>query len=651
MSAREQALDFKKMGKGVEIAESQRETTRHSGFMSSIFRGHPDFNLIFPWPERSLADKEKEQKLIDILFNFFKDVEPAIVNGGKDIPRSLIEQMSDLGLFRLKLPEEWGGWGLSQISYTNVIGYLATHCPAIAIVVSADNTIGAKFPVLNFGTEEQKKKYLSQLAVWPSAFCFTEKEVGSDPARMRTCAERIRDANGRIVGYRIIGEKWYATNSVLNGKEPLAEYLAVVAKIVDQPKDLDDENCKSCFGLFIVSTAALGFSIVQRTTFLGMHGIFNGVLRFHQVAVGADDLIGGEGMGFKIALQALNTGRIAIGGSCTAAAKQALSILNWWGKERKQWGRPIGEWELIGSGMLAMGAANTFAMEAVTAYAAARTSLRLDSRLEAAVAKVFSSEGGWKIIDDTMQARGGRGYETGESLAQRELTTAVDRIFRDSRPNRIFEGSTQILTQWTVREGLDEYLKKGAPFFRKGMRLEKLKAAARFGWQYVRSFFSNFTVPRIDPDNLSVVSSHLDFIDHGVPAIYSNDPAVLTKHLKFVDYSSRRLARAIIWLSAKYRDKMSVKQLTLARLYTIASELYAVTAVCSYAIYLGYEWYVDLADLFCREAVSRVNDAFRDLWDNNDSLARKIAKKVLNKEYPQLEKGAATVEDIFMKNF
>src|SRR3989344_1026658 len=603
-------IDFKKLGKGVQIAEAQREAAKHTGFMCSVFRGRPDFSLIIPWPKRSWEDIKKESAVIDLIYNFFEDVDPAIVNGEKDIPWSLIEQMSEMGFFRLKVPEVLGGMGLSQTSYTNIIAYLSSRCPAIAIVVSADNTIGAKFPVLHLGTEAQKAKYLPRLCRWPSAFCFTEKDVGSDPARMRTYAMRVRNQEGNVAGYKITGEKWYATNSVLNGTEPLSEYLAVVARIVDAPEDLDNESLAPCFGLFVVSTATEGFSIKQRTQFLGMHGIFNGILIFKNMSVDKEELIGGEGMGFKIALQGLNTGRIAIGGSCTAIAKQALSIINWWAKERKQWGRAIGEWELIGSGMCAVGAANIFAMEAMTMFACARVDQKLDSRLEAAICKVMASEWGWTVIDNMMQARGGRGYETGDSLSQRELTTAVDRIFRDSRPNRIFEGSTQILSQWVIREGLDDYLKRGAPFFKKGMYWKKFKAAVSFGSQYLKSFF---------PKSLRI-SSYAWFDSHGIDI--REVPRCCRKHLKFVERSSRRLSRAIIWLSAKYRDKMMVKQLTLARLYAIASELYAMTAACSYALH----------------------------WDNDDSAARKVAKKVLNKEYPLLEKGAATVEDIWMKN-
>ena len=622
----ETQLDFKKLGKGVEIAEAQRETTRHTGFLSSVFRGKPDFNLIFPWPKKnSPMELLKEVRLIDKIYDFFKTISPKIVTGEEKITLSLMAQMGELGLFRLKVPEELGGYGLSQTSYTRVIGYLSTHCPAIAIMVSADNTIGAKFPVLYLGTEEQKKKYLPRLTVWPSAFCFTEKEVGSDPARMRTYAMRIRDEAGNVKGYQITGEKWYATNSVLNGSERLAEYLAVVVKIVDKPENLDDKNYKDCFGLFIVSTQSKGFVIRQDARFLGMSGIFNGVLSFNSVEVAKDELIGGEGAGFKIALNALNTGRIAIGGSCTAASKQALSIINWWANERKQWGRTIGEWELIGSGICAESAANILAMEAVTYFAAARTDLKQDSRLEAAVCKVVASEWGWKIVDDMIQVRGGRGYETGQSLSRREITVAADQLFRDSRPNRIFEGSTQILSQWVIREGLDEYLKKGAPFFKPGMYWKKIRVATGFTLQFIRSFIS------------SRISSEI--------------PGGFRKHLKFVEKNSRRLVRAIIWLSAQYRDKMMFKQLTLARLFTIASELYAITAVCSYAANLGEDTYGDLADLFCRKSARRVNDAFRDLWDNDDAVARKVAKKVLNKEYPRLEQGIATVNDLWMKNF
>lgn len=605
---------FNQLGRGVQIAEEQREKVAQRGFVASLFDGRPNFNLLFPWPEQDPEDVKRESEIISDLREFLTvKVDTDILRGKKDITPELIMDMSNFGLFRLKVPEKYGGMGLSQTAYTHLTGFLSAFSPSIGIMVSADNTIGAKFPILHYGTPEQITYYLPALMQWPSAFCFTEKEVGSDPARMRTYALRIRDQNGNVIGYEIYGEKWYATNSVWRTGDPLAEYLAVVAKIVDSSEELDDPKKGYCFGIFIVPNAREGLSRVairQRARFMGMPGIFNGILAFDGVYVGNQALIGGEGTGFKIALRALNTGRIAIAGSCTANSKKCLKIMNWWGKTRQQWGSLIGEKELIGSGMLVPAAAHIFAMEALTDYAASLVDRQQDCRLESAICKVLASEWGWKIMDDTMQLRGGRGYELSESLALREEAPPVDQMFVDSRPNRIFEGSTQILSQYVVREGLDRYLTRGKPFLDKGGLGRKALTALGFALQYLKLNFSS--------------------------SVTHDLPSEAWKDLKFVERRARKLAKAIIICSGKYQAKMAHKQLTIDRLFWIAAELYAMTAVWSYALRKRVldanisDSSMELAGMYCAMARRRVNNYFTSLWDNDDARAKIMAKSLFN---------------------
>lgn len=619
---------FLNMGKGVQIAEEQRETAKNKSFVASIFEGAPNFNFLFPWPEQNSEDVKKEAKIISDLKNFLKSkVESDIVRGKKDITPELIEAMADFGLFKLKVSEQYGGLGLSQTAYTHVIGLLNAFCPSIGIMVSADNTIGAKFPVLNYGTPKQISLYLPSLMKWPSVFCFTEKDVGSDPARMRTYALRLRGPNNEVIGYQICGEKWYATNAVWRSGEPLAKYLAVVAKIVDLPEDLDDSEKGYCFGIFIVPNASDKLSrvaIPQRARFMGMPGIFNGILTFNGVYVEAGALIGGEGKGFKIALQALNTGRISIAGGCVANSKKCLKIMKWWGKTRQQWGSLIGDKELVGSGMILPAAVHTFAMEAITDYAAGLVDREQDCRLEAAICKVFASERGWKIMDDLMQLRGGRGYESSESLAPREQAPPVDQMFVDSRPNRIFEGSTQVLSQYVPREGLDDYLKRGKVFLDKSKKYnwsEKIPVIFGFTWQYLKLGFSSPL-----PKNL---------------------PRKARTDLKFVEKYSRKLARFIIVNSGKHLnelDKIADRQLMIDRLFWIAAELFAMSAVWSYALknkifYFGYsDPTTELAKTYCKAAKRLVKFLFSSLRNNDDEYIRIVAKNLLDGRYDSVFK-------------
>lgn len=606
---------LKGLGKGVAIAEEQRDKRVLNGFIADLFRGKASFEKLFPWPDIFLIGEHQERVRL-----LLKNLDLVEMDRTGEVPEDILRTMADQGFFALKLPKEWGGLGLSQSSYVRMVELLTSAGGPLSILVSADNTIGCKFPIVNFGTLEQKAKYLPELAKWPSGFCFTEQEVGSDPARMITYAKRVKEGE-EVTGYILNGQKWYTTNAPWKDHEPLAKYLLVVAKIVDYPEEVRDAKC---FGAFIVPTDAKGVTIGSRNEFCGMKGIYNSNPKFDRVYVARDQLIGQEGQGFRMALQALNTGRIAIGGACLALSKQAHLMSRWWAQKRHQWGGPIGEKELIGSGKLVPGAADILAMEALVRLAAWRFDQGLDSRLEAAACKVFASEKMWQIVDNCMQIFGGRGYETQASLAKRELALPVERIFRDARPNRIFEGSTEILSQWLVREGLDEDLNRGGAFLEEGQWIKKAWATVQFLGTYFKTFVVGWTGAslRVAPP--------------------------LQKYVKFIKSRTRRLRRQIILVSAIYRGKLKFKQLTTDRLFWIVIYLTAMATACSYATHLysveGVVGAVDLAEVFCAETRRKIEKHFSALWKNNDALLWRVSKKLLAGQYDAvLEEGIIPV--------
>ncbi|MDO8557912.1 MAG: acyl-CoA dehydrogenase family protein [bacterium] len=605
------ALDA--LGQGVKIAEKHREKRRHEGFLAELCHGIVEWQKIFPWPDRSGEDRKKEELAIADLLEFLRKTNSENIDQNREIPFPQIQEMSQRGFFALKVPESLGGKGLSQTSYIHFMEILASYSSAIMILVSADNTIGAKFAILKYGTSEQKAKYLPSLAKWTSGFSFTEELVGSDPASMQTHALRIRNESGKLLGYRICGEKWYTTNAVLDDGRPLADYLAVVARIVDRPEEVQNSEC---YGIFIVPTNARGVSVGTRNEFSGMRGISNSNPVFTDVFVDASQRIGEEGKGFRIALEALNTGRIAIAANCVALAKQALDCSRWYAGKRQQWGRSIGEHESI-SKMLEFAASQILAMEAMTEYAALLTDKGKDARLAAAACKVFTSERAWTIVDNMMQIFGGRGYETYASLSCREKTAPVERMWRDARPNRIFEGSTQILSQWFMREGWDRMIDRGRIFLEKGRTFKKFLTAIGFV-----------------PDYLGL------FEPIPVPAL--NLPARLEEHMRFVESCARKSARWGLIFSGKYRDKLPKKQLTLDRFFWILVESYAMAVSCSYAKSLeaahGKEP-TELADMFCRDARLRIAELFRSLRKNNDDMSYVIGQKILAGGYGFLRKG------------
>lgn len=619
---------IKKLGKGVQIAEEQGDKKLVEGFLADAFRGRVSFDQVFPWPEQSIESTKKAEEFLRELDQFLREkVDPDFTEDSRDIPFELFGEMADLGMFRLKVPEqEWGGRGLDQTSYGRVISYLASYYGPGAILVSADNTIGCKFPVLKYGTDEQKKKYLPELTKWPSGFCFTEKNVGSDPTRMETYALRVREGN-QIVGYRITGQKEYTTNSILSDGVPLAKFLSVVVRIVDDPGEIQTvKDVKNfCFGLFFVPTSSEGLSIGERldvgsrNEFSGMRGIYNANPLFENVSVGPDQLIGGEGNGFRIALQALNTGRMAIASSCVSIAKQCFSGSKNYAQKRIQWGTPIIDKELIGTEMLAkQGLCYIFAMDAMTRYASLRFDNGQDSRLEATVCKVFSSEKMWDVVDNTVQIHGGIGYETHKSSSRRRNVFPAERFFRDARPNRIFEGSTQILSQWLVGEGM-KFLK---PLAQMGLWKKKILLLSEL-------VFNRASLVEI-PNVKRPLRKHLRFVSRKVRK-FSN---------RVLFFAFRDMILLIIqsFLSKENKKKLSremliSRQLVLWRLFWIASYLEAMVTSCSHATHLNTNSAIEMADCFCSEARICVENLFREFYKNNDRKMRKMADRLKEGRY------------------
>ncbi len=604
-------LDISKMGAGVAASEAERDKKRHTGFLGGLFRGKADFGLFMNLPENG-KKKEGDQLVSELRKFLVEKVDSRKIDRENEIPAEDVEWLCENGFFALKLPEEYGGKNLNQENYLRVMSLVASHSGALTALISASNTIGLSWPLKGYGTKAQKDKYLAQVGKAPSAFAFTEAEAGSDPASMVSYAKRVRNAEGKVTGYLLTGEKWWTTNGPKNDAEILTPLLCVVAKTVDDPAELKDPTQKPCFSAFIVPSNLPGIKVVQRCDFEGLRGIYNGITQFKDVELPMECLVGEkEGLGFRIALEALNTGRLAISGACVAVAKQCLCIGKWWSLQRTQWGKQIGYHELAGSGTLAKGLAETQAMDSMVKFAAKQIDRGQDARLESAACKVFGSERAWKIADDTLQLRGGRGYETADSLAKRgEPPIPMEQIHRDARINRIFEGSSEILFLWVIREGTDEYKKKGDIFFTPGNYVNKAMAAMGFGTEIARLLM---------PQQLN-------------PAVKSRVHSRLHRHLRFVQRNSQLLALAVILASARYMAKMVNKQLLFQRLFWISSELYAMTATCL----CGES--VELSDLYCREAEIRVKAWFRSLVQNTDDLAYKVSKKMLEGEYDEFLK-------------
>ncbi|RSS81870.1 acyl-CoA dehydrogenase, partial [Streptomyces sp. WAC05292] len=602
-----------------QVAEAAREQDwRKPSFAKELFLGRFRLDLIHPHPQPADEDVRRGEAFLARLRTFCETrIDGARIEREAKIPDETVRGLKELGALGMKIDPRYGGLGLTQVYYNKALALVGTASPAIGALLSAHQSIGVPQPLKMFGTQEQKDAFLPRCATTAiSAFLLTEPDVGSDPARLATTA--VPDGDD---AYVLDGVKLWTTNGVV------ADLLVVMARV---PKS---ENHRGGITAFVVEADSPGITVEHRNAFMGLRGLENGVTRFHRVRVPAANRIGAEGSGLKIALTTLNTGRLSLPAMCVGAGKWCLKIAREWSGVREQWGRPVGRHEAVGS-KIAFIAATTFALEAVVDLASQMADEdRNDIRIEAALAKLYGSEMACLMADELVQIRGGRGFETAESLAARgERAVPAEQMLRDLRINRIFEGSTEIMHLLIAREAVDAHLSVAGDLIDPDKDLgDKARAGARAAGFYAR------WLPRLAAGAGQVPGTYREFHPSGHPD--------LATHLRYVERSARKLARSTFYAMSRWQGRMETKQGFLGRVVDIGAELFAMSAACVRAEHLraagdhGREAY-QLADAFCRQSRIRVEELFNRLWSNTDDLDRKVVAGVLSGTYTWLEDGA-----------
>lgn len=611
-----------KMFRGsLAAAEASRDRRAYSGFISGLFEGIVRRQLFTAASIPPMSDAAKEF-LATLRLLLIDKVNPEAIDKEGAVGEDVLAAFRQIGAFGIKIPRSYGGLGLTQSEYHTVATVLGSHDAATTVLLSAHNSIGVAEPVKLVGNHEQQQRFLPRLAKGEiSGFALTEKEAGCDIWDLKTYAIPIH-ADGRVVGYRLTGEKLYTTNAPHGDHAFLASLLVVIAQIVDAPHQVHRPKEERRFGAFVVETHSEGCRCT-RLSFMGVRGIYNGQVHLRDVFVPVANRLGEEGDGLRRALESLTVGRLTLPAACLGNLKQCLWLARTRAQQRVQYDRPIGEHTDIGSKIVLM-ASRVLALEAIVKVTGIWADAKEDIRLESAAAKILATEWLLESLLDLFRIYGGRAFETPDSLRLHgDLPVPIERMIRDALINVIWEGSNGILTLWIGREGLAEYFAQGRAFLEFQIT-DMLRAMPFFVKTAARS-----------------VNALSMYEKDGEEAGTFDGPWE-----RFVAQKSRELAQTTLWVTARDRQGLARKQLLVNRLVTAGMHLFAVETL------LWYKSRQELRDMahiqslvtyFCSRVKAEFNPtpllSLRVSSWNDDANLYPVAQAILSGQAEWLEEG------------
>jgi acyl-CoA dehydrogenase family protein 9 len=596
-----------------QIAEQRKQVEEliagpDVGFAKALFFGKFKGELLFPYPTLPPEQQAKADEMAEKVRLFAeRSIDHMKIDREARIGDSVIAGLGELGVYRLTIPTEFGGLGFNQQMYLKTMEVLGGHCSSTAVFVNAHHSIGAR-ALLLFGTKEQQAKWLPGLLDGSKlcAFALTEPEAGSDAGNVQTTARPTDDGQAYVLN----GTKHYITNG------GIADILTVMART---PAPTPENPTATKITAFLVTPDMPGFEVVEaRAEKCGIRGTATGKIRFTDMRVPKENVLGPVGKGLKVALTVLDFGRTTFGASCTGHAKACIKAMVEHAKRRVQFQQPLAEFQLVRK-KVAFAAAHTFAMEAATAQCAAFIDRGFeDYMLETAILKVFATEHLWTIVNDTLQVWGGKGYMSDQP---------IERWMRDARINTIGEGANEVLKAFVAVVGC-----RGPGMYLKALQDDMLG----FRWS-LRNLGASLGV---------LTRMYLPWATSGAP-----DVPVRADELRDAAQTLGGLVRQFglklphVFKAAGDEATFAVSQLVHERIADIAIDLYVATCVLSRLDHLlakpaangktarKPDPYADVpaGRYFLKLAFRRIRQNFAALDDNDDPALLDAAKSVLGK--------------------
>ena len=560
---------------------------QQSSFTRGIFAGVVLDSLLFPYPrslnERNADEARPVQRLIKRLHEMEGDlIDQAKFDEEETIPDKVIRAFAEMGMLGLTIPRKYGGLELSSAAYARVFETLSAIDGSLAVLVGVHCGLGAKAIVLH-GNDQQKEHYLPPLARgdFLAAYALTEPDVGSDAQNIKTTAMLSKDGSH----WRLNGRKIWIGNAHRAG------VIATFAQAFVQRRGETVPRMTA----FLVRPDMPGFSVVGTVRKLGIRGSTQAELSYDGMQVPVDHVLGAVGRGFGVAVHVLNAGRLTLAAGCTGATKRILNEMSSYTEERVQFGHPLADFEIT-QRKLSRTASDIYASDAMLGVLAALVDRGdIDFSLETACAKVFASEMVWRAADDMVQLAGGRGYVK---------PYPYERMLRDSRINRIFEGANEVLRLFIALNGVQT----------PAQALREVGSALRRPLRNL-GLLSGYATSRVKLRLGQTSTLDIDLHDR------------LKKHKDYFERHVAELGTATDRVIFRYREKIVDSQLVLERLANMAIDLFATAAVIARTQSLvdergvgKCEREIALCDLFCVEAGLR----FRANRNRLDSRAENV---------------------------